>query len=227
MSWGGEVRGVSVLVAIGVSREGYRDVLGVCLGSREDEESWTSFLRHLKERGLRGVRLVTSDKASGLVGLIGNFFPGAAWQRCVVHFERNVLKDVPVNKAEEVGRMLRAIFSQESRESALEKTARVVARLGEMKLQRAARTLEEGIGETLSYYDFPASHWSKIRTNNTLERLNREIRRRTNVVGSFPDSEAALMLVAARLRYVLFHQWGTKRYMNMETLVEGEIESAI
>lgn len=146
MSWGGEVQGVSVLVAIGVSREGYRDVLGVCLGSREDEESWTSFLRHLKERGLKGVRLVTSDKASGLVGLIGNFFPGAAWQRCVVHFERNVLKDVSVNKAEEVGRMLRAIFSQESRESALEKTASVVIRLREMKLQRAARTLEEGIG---------------------------------------------------------------------------------
>ena len=79
----------------------------------------------------------------------------------------------------------------------------------------------------MSYYDFPASHWSKIRTNNTLERLNREIRRRTNVVGSFPDSEAALMLVAARLRYVLSHQWGTKRYMNMESLLEGEIESAV
>ena len=227
MSWGGEVQGVSVLVAIGVNTEGYRDVLGVCLGSREDEESWISFLRHLKERGLKGVRLVTSDKASGLVGLIGNFFPGAVWQRCVVHFERNVLKDVPRNKAEEVGRMLRAIFSQESRESALEKAASVVTRLREMKLQRAARTLEEGIGETLSYYDFPAAHWRKIRSNNVLERLNREIRRRTNVVGSFPDSEAALMLVAARLRYVLSHRWGTKRYMNMESLLEGEIESAV
>ena len=130
MSWGGEVQGVSVLVPIGVNAEGYRDVLGVCLGSREDEESWSTFLRHLKERGLKGVRLVTSDKASGLVGLIGNFFPGVTWQRCVVHFERNVLKDVPTNKAEEVGRMLRAIFSQGSRESALEKAASVVTRQG-------------------------------------------------------------------------------------------------
>ncbi|HPR89973.1 MAG TPA: transposase, partial [Synergistaceae bacterium] len=90
----------------------------------------------------------------------------------------------------------------------------------EMKLQRAAKTLEQGIGETLSYYAFPAAHWRKIRTNNALERLNREIRRRTNVVGSFPDSEAALMLVAARLRYVLSLQWGAKRYMNMEPLLE-------
>ncbi len=114
-------------------------VLGVCLDSREDEGSWSTFLRHLKERGLKGVRLVTSDKASGLVGLVGNFFPGASWQRCVVHFERNVLKDVPTNKAEEVARMLRAIFSQESREAALEKAANV-----------SAKTLEQGIGETLS-----------------------------------------------------------------------------
>lgn len=110
--------------------------------------------------------------------------------------------------------MLRAIFSQESRESALEKAASVVTRLKDMKLQRAAKTLEQGIGETLSYYGFLAAHWRKIRTNNALERLNREIRRRTNVVGSFPESEAALMLVAAILRYVLSHQWGTKRYMN-------------
>ena len=88
----------------------------------------------------------------------------------------------------------------------------------------AARTLERGIDETLSYYAFPGSHWRKIRTNNTLERLNREIRRRTNVVGSFPDGQAALMLVAARLRYVLSHQWGTRKYMNMEPLHEAEIQ---
>ena len=113
-----------------MNTEGYRDVLGVGLGSREEEGSWISFLRHLKERGLKGIRLVTSDKALGLVDLIGNFFPGATWQRCVVHSERNVPKDVPTNKAEEVGRMLWAIFSQESRESALEKAASVVTRRG-------------------------------------------------------------------------------------------------
>jgi len=220
MSWGGEVQGVSVLVAIGVDERGYRDILGVSLGCREDAESWSSFLGHLKERGLKGVRLVTSDKSLGLVQNLGHFFPGVLWQRCLVHFERNVLNTVPLSRSEEVTRMLRAVYAQENRQSALEKTASVVSKLREMKLESAARTLESGIEETLSYYAFPSRHWRKIRTNNTLERLNREIRRRTNVVGSFPDGEAALMLAAARLRYVLSHEWGTKKYMNMTSLNE-------
>ena len=224
MSWGGEVQSVSVLVALGVDEEGYRDVLGVALGCREDGESWRSFLRHLKERGLSGVRLVTSDKALGLVEVLGEFFPEALWQRCVVHFERNVLKDIPRNQMEPVSRMLRAVYAQESREEARAKAKAVAAQLRERKLASAARTLERGIDETLSYYAFPGSHWRKIRTNNTLERLNREIRRRTNVVGSFPDGQAALMLVAARLRYVLSHQWGTRKYMNMEPLHEAELQ---
>lgn len=222
MSWGGEVQSVSVLVALGVDEEGYRDVLGVALGCREDGESWRSFLRHLKERGLSGVRLVTSDKALGLVEVLGEFFPEALWQRCVVHFERNVLKDIPRNQMEPVSRMLRAVYAQESREEARAKAKVVAAQLRERKLASAARTLERGIDETLSYYAFPGSHWRKIRTNNTLERLNREIRRRTNVVGSFPDGQAALMLVAGRLRYVLFHLWGTRKYTNMEPLHEAE-----
>lgn len=226
MSWGGEVQSVSVLVALGVDEEGYRDVLGVALGCREDGESWRSFLRHLKERGLSGVRLVTSDKALGLVEVLGEFFPEALWQRCVVHFERNVLKDIPRNQMEPVSRMLRAVYAQESREEARAKAKAVAAQLRERKLASAARTLERGIDETLSYYAFPGSHWRKIRTNNTLERLNREIRRRTNVVGSFPDGQAALMLVAARLRYVLSHQWGTRKYMNMEPLHEAEIQQS-
>ena len=226
MSWGGEVQSVSVLVALGVDEEGYRDVLGVALGCREDGESWRSFLRHLKERGLSGVRLVTSDKALGLVEVLGEFFPEALWQRCVVHFERNVLKDIPRNQMEPVSRMLRAVYAQESREEARTKAKAVAAQLRERKLASAARTLERGIDETLSYYAFPGSHWRKIRTNNTLERLNREIRRRTNVVGSFPDGQAALMLVAARLRYVLSHQWGTRKYMNMEPLHEAEIQQS-
>ena len=226
MSWGGEVQSVSVLVALGVDEEGYRDVLGVALGCREDGESWRSFLRHLKERGLSGVRLVTSDKALGLVEVLGEFFPEALWQRCVVHFERNVLKDIPRNQMEPVSRMLRAVYAQESREEARTKAKAVAAQLRERKLASAARTLERGIDETLSYYAFPGSHWRKIRTNNTLERLNREIRRRTNVVGSFPDGQAALMLVAARLRYVLSHQWGTRKYRNMEPLHEAEIQQS-
>jgi transposase-like protein len=130
------------------------------------------------------------------------------------------------SKLEEVTRMLRAVYAQESRQSALEKTVSVASKLREMKLETATRTLESGIEETLSYYSFPSCHWRKIRTNNTLERLNREIRRRTNVVGSFPDGEAALMLVAARLQYVLSHEWGTKRYMNITLLNETEQEAS-
>jgi transposase-like protein len=137
-----------------------------------------------------------------------------------------VLKNVPLSRSEEVTRMLRAVYAQESRQSALEKTVSVASKLREMKLETAARTLESGIEETLSYYSFPSNHWRKIRTNNTLERLNREIRRRTNVVGSFPDGEAALMLVAARLQYVLSHEWGTKRYMNITLLNETEQEAS-
>lgn len=144
MSWGGEVQSVSVLVALGVDEEGYRDVLGVALGCREDGESWRSFLRHLKERGLSGVRLVTSDKALGLVEVLGEFFPEALWQRCVVHFERNVLKDIPRNQMEPVSRMLRAVYAQESREEARAKAKAVAAQLRERKLASAARTLEQG-----------------------------------------------------------------------------------
>ncbi|EFC90814.1 transposase mutator type [Dethiosulfovibrio peptidovorans DSM 11002] len=103
-SWGGEIHNVSVLIAIGVNQMGYREVLGVCEGSREDKESWSSFLRHLKERGLKGVRLVTSDKSMGLLETLPHFFPEALWQRCIVHFYRNVYSAVPKGKAREVSR---------------------------------------------------------------------------------------------------------------------------
>ena len=223
MSWGGEVQSVSVLVALGVDEEGYRDVLGVALGCREDGESWRSFLRHLKERGLSGVRLVTSDKALGLVEVLGEFFPEALWQRCVVHFERNVLKDIPRNQMEPVSRMLRAVYAQESREEARAKAKTTAAQLcGKGNLPPPPGPWNRVPEKTPSTHAFPGSRWRKTRANNTLERLNREIRRRTNVVGSFPDGQAALMLVAGRLRYVLFHLWGTRKYTNMEPLHEAE-----
>lgn len=136
---------------------------------------------------------------------LGDFFPGVRRQCCVVHFERNILKDVPHDKADKVEQMFRTIYAQESRESTLEKGTSVASRLREMKLLHS--------GETLTYYAFPAAHRQKIRTNNVLERLNREIRRRTDVVESFPDSDAALMLVADRLRYILSHQWGTRTWI--------------
>jgi len=196
--FGGEVRPVAVLVAIGVNAEGFREVLGVMEGAKEDTESWRAFLRHLKGRGLRGVRLVISDKCLGLVEALGESFPGALWQRCVVHFYRNVMRVVPTGKVREVMALLKAVHAQEDREAALAKAAQVVAKLEAMRLGQAAAVVRAGVVETLAYMSFPREHWTRLRTNNPLERLNLEIRRRTRVVGTFPDGESALMLVAAR-----------------------------
>ena len=215
-AWAGEVQNISILVAIGVNTDGYREILGVAEGAREDSESWKQFLRYLRNRGLEQIDLVISDKSLGLLGALGEFYPEARWQRCVVHFYRNVLHAVPRGKAKEVSLMMKAIHAQEDREAARQKAAEVVKKLQALRLEKAARIVETGCDETLSYYAFPVTHWRHIRTNNPLERLNREIRRRTRIVGSFPDGHAALMLVSARLRYMAGQKWGTQRYLSMK-----------
>jgi putative transposase len=217
-SWGGEVKNVSILVAIGVNQDGYREVLGVAEGTKEDKASWQGFLRYLKGRGLQGVRLIVGDRCLGLVEAIGEFYPEASYQRCVVHFYRNVWSLVPAGKVKEVAAMLKAIHASEDREAALQKAAQVVKRLREMKLPAAATLIENSISETLSYYAFPSEHQRPLRTNNPLERLMKEIRRRTRVVGSFPDGNSALILVSARLRHIAGTQWGTRRYLDMGRL---------
>jgi putative transposase len=221
-SWGGQVQNVSVLVAVGVDQEGYREMLGVVEGAKEDYASWQAFLRHLKDRGLKRVKLVVSDKCLGLVEALGEFFPESAWQRCVVHFYRNVWSSVPRTKLPEVTAMLKAIHAQEDRSAALAKGAAVVDKLERMKLAKAASMVRDGLDETLAYMAFPREHWRSLRTNNPLERIMREIRRRTRVVGSFPDGHSALMLVAARLRYIAGTKWGTWKYMDMDRLRESE-----
>ena len=217
-SWGGEVRNVSVLVAIGVNQEGYREILGVAEGAKEDKESWIKFLRYLKDRGLKGVRLVTSDKSLGLIEVLGDFYPKALWQRCMVHYFRNVLTAVPRKKAKEVSAMLKAIHAQEDRKAAQAKADLVTEKLEQMRLHKAAKIVREGTMETLSYMSFPREYWTRIRTNNPLERIMREIRRRTRVVGCFPDGQSALMLVAARLRHISTTRWGSKPYLNIKRL---------
>jgi putative transposase len=214
-SWGGEVKNVSVLVAIGVSQSGYREILAVSEGAKEDKASWTQFLRELKERGLKGVELFVSDKCLGLVENLAEFYPDARWQRCVVHFYRNVWTAVPTGKMKEVAAMLKAIHAQEDAQAAKDKALQVVTKLRAMRLARAAEIVAAGTAETLSYYTMPPEHWRCLRTNNPLERLMREIRRQTRVVGAFPDGKSALMLVAARLRHVASTRWGTKRYLQM------------
>ena len=223
-SWSGEVKNVSILVAIGVNKEGYREILGVAEGAKEDKASWVAFLRYLKERGLSGVRLFISDKCLGLIESLVEFYPTARWQRCAVHFYRNVWTAVPTSKVREVAAMLKAIHAQEDRQEASRKAEAVAEKLEAMKLSRAAAIVREGAVETLSYYAFPAEHWRHLRTNNPQERIMREIRRRTRVVGNFPDGQSALMLVSARLRHIAGTRWGTRRYMDMGHLREQAAE---
>lgn len=224
-SWGGEVKNVSVLAAIGVDSEGYRRILGVAEGHKEDKAGWYGFLKSLKGRGLAGVRLFISDACMGLVESIEEIFPDADWQRCVVHAYRNVFTHVPRTKMRHVSAMLKAIHAQESREAALAKADDVVVALKAMKLKTAADWVAEHIDETLTYYSYPSEHWIKLKTNNPMERLLKEARRRTKVVGAFPDGKSALMLVAARLRHVASTSWGTRKYMNMKLLEEMDTDN--
>ncbi len=217
-TWAGEVRNVSLLVASAVNTEGYREILGICEGAKEDKSGWSSFLRHLVDRGLSGVQLIISDACRGLVESVAEYLPDSRWQRCMVHFYRNVFSHVPSTKVREVSHQLKAIHAQESREAAEQKADAVIADLRRRKMTRAAELIEERIGETLTYYAFPDTHWRNIRTNNPLERIMKEIRRRTRVVGAFPDGQSCLNLAAARLRHIAGTQWSTRKYMNMAPL---------
>ena len=225
--WGGSVENVSILVAVGVGMDGRREELSVAEGMKEDSESWREFIKGMLARGLKGVRLVTGDRCAGLVAAVNELLPGARYQRCMVHFERNILAKVNPKNRDWAADALKAIFSMESRDKALEKAESVAKDMEARKLREAAKCLREGIGETTTYLldDYPREHRRRIRTNNMIERLNREIRRRTRVVGSFPDGRSALMLICARVRYVTSSEWSTRRYLDMSRLGEN-VQSA-
>lgn len=226
-TWGGEVRNVSVLVAIGVAEDGYREILGIAEGCKEDKAGWSGFLAYLKKRGLQSPDLIISDKCMGLIESLADYYPDAKWQRCTVHYYRNVFSVVPKGKMKAVAAMLKAIHAQEGLTEAQAKADAVVEKLKQMKLPAAAEKIRDGIGETLTYYHFPSEHRRHIWTNNPLERLMREIRRRSRVVGCFPDGNSALMLAAARLRHIAGTRWGTRRYMDMDHLRELKKERAV
>ncbi len=212
-NWGGTYENVAILIAMAVNEDGYREVIGASEGMKEDKASWQEFLKRLRKRGLTGTQLFIGDKCLGLLEAVNETFPDARFQRCTVHFYRNVFSVTPRSRMKEVAAMLKAIHAQEDKRAAREKAAAVAAKLREMKLKEAARKIENGILETLTYMDFPSAHWSKLRSNNVIERLNR-------VVGTFPDGNSALMLVCARLRYIAGKAWGTRRYMSMTHLDE-------
>lgn len=174
----------------------------------------------LRGRGPSGVRLVTGDKSLGMLGALEEVFPEAKYQRCAVRFYRNVFGKAPRRKRTRVAKMLKAMHAQESREASEAKASEVADSLESMKPFTAAKVVREGCAETLAYADFPMHHWTRIRTNNAIERLNRGIRRRTRVVGTFPDGRSALMLVAARLKCIVENEWGRRRYLDVSLLEE-------
>ncbi|MEM9446151.1 MAG: transposase [Verrucomicrobiota bacterium] len=211
-------KNVSVLVALAVNQEGYREIVGVAEGMKEDKASWLDFLRYLKKRGLKDPCFVLSDNYLGLVDALTEVFAKTLWQRCMVHFYRNVWKVIPQSKIGEVSALLKAIHAQH-------KTQLIIQKLKAMKLAQAAKVLEKGIEDTFSFYAFPREHPIYLRTNNPLERIMKEIRRRTRVVGSFPDGHSALMLACARPRHITSSKWGQKRYLNMDKLTLLQLNS--
>ena len=214
---GGRVVNVCVVVATAVNGHGQREVLGLDCGASEDGAFWLGFLRGLKARGLSGVQLVISDAHQGLKDAIAAIFAGAAWQRCRTHFARNLLTRVPKSAQPMVATIVRSIFEQPSAEEVWAQHARVVAQL-EPRFPDAARMLADAAHEVLAFAAFPQQHWRKIRSNNPQERLNLEIRRRTNVVGIFPNRAATLRLVGMVLAEQHDEWLVGRRYLADESL---------
>jgi transposase-like protein len=218
---GGWVVNVAVVAATGVNRDGRREILGFEVFTSEDGAGWTSFLRHLVARGLSGVRCVISDAHLGLKQAIAAELPGAAWQRCRTHFMRNLLTRVPKSSQDLVATVVRSIFAQPGPEEVQAQHARVVEQLMD-RFPEAASMLAEAGPDILAFAGFPKAHWKQIWSNNPQERLNREVRRRTDVVGIFPDRPAIVRLVGA----VLAEQndeWAVgRRYMALEMLQKAD-----
>ena len=213
----GRIVNVAVVQAIGVNAEGYREILGVDVITTEDGAGWLAFLRGLVSRGLSGVSLVVSDAHEGLRNAIAATLPGAAWQRCRTHFMTNLLTRIPKAAQSAVATLVRSIFAQPDAETVCAQHAQVVEQL-ESRFPQAAEMLDEAGPELLAFTAFPKSVWKQIWSNNPLERQNKEIRRRTDVVGIFPNREAIIRLVGA----VLAEQndeWAiSRRYMSLEVI---------
>jgi transposase-like protein len=215
----GRVVSQAIVVAIGVTATGEREVLGLDVGPTESGAFWLAFLRSLLARGLSGVRLVISDAHGGLKAAIASVLQGAAWQRCRVHFVRDALALVPKSAQEMVGATIRTVFVQPDAASA-RKTWRTVADSFRSRFPRVAQLMDEAEDEVLAYLSFPHEHWHQIWSNNPLERLNKEIKRRTDVVGIFPNSGAVVRLVGAVLGEQHDEWQVARRYFSVESLAK-------
>jgi putative transposase len=216
---GGRVVSQAVVIAIGVNGDGQREVLGLDVGPSEDGAFWLAFLRSLVARGLSGVQLVSSDAHQGLKGAIAAVLHGAAWQRCRVHFVRNLLGLVPKSAAEMVAATVRTVFAQPDAPSAREQWRAVADRL-RARFPKAADLMDEAEADVLAYLAFPKGHWRQIWSNNPLERLNKEVKRRTDVVGIFPNPAAVVRLVGAVLSEQHDEWQVARRYLSVESLAK-------
>jgi transposase-like protein len=214
---GGRTVNVCVVHAVAVNRDGFRESLGLDVVTSEDGAGWLAFLRSLVARGLGGVRLVSSDAHPGLVDAIAATLPGASWQRCRTHFMRNLLTRVPKSAQSFVATMVRTIFAQPDAATVLEQHRRIADQL-ERRFPEAAALLDDATPDLLAFTSFPKEHWRQVWSNNSLERLNKEIRRRTDVVGIFPDRAAVVRLVGAVLAEQ-HDEWAVaRRYMSAESI---------
>ncbi|MCA1845686.1 MAG: IS256 family transposase [Actinobacteria bacterium] len=227
---GGRIVNVAALCASAVNADGHREILGLGLITAESGAGWLAFLRDLVARGLSGVALVISDAHEGLVDAIGATLQGAAWQRCRTHFMRNLLTRVPKAAQAFVATLVRSIFAQPDAASVHQQHARIVEQL-QAKFPDAAQMLEDAGPEILAFTSFPKEHWRQIWSNNPQERLNKEIRRRTDVVGIFPNRDAIIRLVGALLSEQHDEWQVARRYMSVESLakarmhvIDGELE---
>ncbi|MHB8762002.1 MAG: IS256 family transposase [Coriobacteriia bacterium] len=214
---GGRVVKVACIVATAVNAEGRREIVGVDTFTEESGPAWTAFLRDLAARGLSGVKLVVSDSHKGLIAAIEAVFPGAAWQRCRTHFMRNVLCRVPRSAQPFVATLVRTIFAQPCPEEVAAQLARVVGQLEE-RFPDVAMMLEDAAADITAFSTFPVCHWRQIWSNNPQERLNREIRRRSDVVGIFPDRASIIRLVGSVLSEQHDEWQVSRRYMSIESI---------
>jgi putative transposase len=218
----GHVASTAVVIAVGVNAQtGEREVLGFDVGPSEDGAFWSAFLRSLVARGLRGVRLVTSDAHQGLKSAVAAVLVGASWQRCRVHFMRNALSLVPKAAQQMVGATIRTVFAQPDSASAHQQWRRVSEGFRH-RFPRLAEVMEEAEEDVLSYALFPQEHWQKIWSNNPLERLNKEIKRRTNVVGIFPTEGSVIRLVGSVLLEQHDEWQVSKRYFSAGSVAKLE-----
>jgi transposase-like protein len=208
---------MAVVVAIGVKESGERAILGLEIGASEEGSFWTEFLRSLVGRGLSGVQLVISDAHTGLQQAIPRVLSGSAWQRCRVHFTRNILAHIPHRDKAMVAAAIRTIFAQPTGETARQQTAEVV-KVMEPRWPQAASVLAAGAQDALTYMSFPMEHWTRIFSTNPLERLNREIKRRTEVVGVFPDTASVIRLVGSVLIEIDDEWQEERRYFSLESM---------